>query len=179
MQIDASHHDWFESRAPKCCLIAYIDDATGDLKGARFEPSETTQGYLGVLHVYVSKHGAPLALYSDRHSIFTKHDVEDAKPAQFERAALQLGIEVICAHSPQAKGRVERLFQTLQDRMCRPCVWRASKAWRRPTPGYRATSGATTSALPSRHGSLRTCTDAGWDQPSNWLTSARCTTSVN
>ena len=87
--------------------------------GARFEPSETTEGYLGVLHVYVSTHGAPLALYSDRHSIFTKHDEEDAKPTQFERAALQLGIEVICAHSPQAKGRVERLFQTLQDRMCK------------------------------------------------------------
>ena len=139
VQIDASHHDWFESRAPKCCLIAYIDDATGYVLGARFEPSETTEGYLGVLHVYVSKHGAPLALYSDRHSIFTKHDEEDAKPTQFERAALQLGIEVICAHSPQAKGRVERLFQTLQDRMCKAMRLEgiqgleAANAW---LPGY-------------------------------------------
>ena len=119
VQIDASHHDWFDSRAPKCCLIAFIDDATGQVLGARFEASETTEGYLGVLRCCVSTHGAPLALYSDRHSIFTKHDEEDGKPTQFERAALQLDIESICAHSPQAKGRVERLFQTLQDRMCK------------------------------------------------------------
>ena len=79
----------------------------------------TTQGYLSVLHALVQRHGAPLALYSDRHAIFTKADPEDAKPTQFERALLQLRIEQICARSPQAKGRVERLFQTLQ------CVDRA------------------------------------------------------
>lgn len=119
VQIDGSHHDWFEGRAPKCCLIAFIDDATGRVLGARFEASETTQGYLGVLQRYVLEHGAPLALYSDRHSIFAKHNREDPKPTQFERALLQLGIESICAHSPQAKGRVKRLFQTLQDRLCK------------------------------------------------------------
>lgn len=119
VQIDGSHHDWFEARAAKCCLIAFIDDATSRVLGARFETSETTEGYLGVLERYVVEHGAPLALYSDRHSIFTKHDSEDPKPTQFERALLQLGIEPICAHSPQAKGRVERLFQTLQDRLCK------------------------------------------------------------
>lgn len=119
VQIDGSHHDWFEGRAPKCCLIAFIDDATGRVLGARFEATETTEGYLGVLQRYVAEHGVPLALYSDRHSIFTKHDREDPKPTQFERALLQLGIESICAHSPQAKGRVERLFQTLQDRLCK------------------------------------------------------------
>jgi transposase len=119
VQIDGSHHDWFEGRAPKCCLIAFIDDATGRVLGARFEATETTEGYLGVLKRYVAEHGAPLALYSDRHSIFTKHDCEDPKPTQFERALLQLDIESICAHSPQAKGRVERLFQTLQDRLCK------------------------------------------------------------
>lgn len=119
VQIDGSHHDWFEGRAPKCCLIAFIDDATGRVLGGRFEATETTEGYLGVLERYVSEHGAPLALYSDRHSIFTKHDSEDPKPTQFERALMQLDIESICAHSPQAKGRVERLFQTLQDRLCK------------------------------------------------------------
>lgn len=119
VQIDGSHHDWFEGRAPKCCLIAFIDDATGRVLGGRFEPGETTQGYLTVLERYVTEHGAPLALYSDRHSIFTKHDREDPSPTQFERALLQLDIESICAHSPQAKGRVERLFQTLQDRLCK------------------------------------------------------------
>jgi transposase len=119
VQIDGSHHDWFEGRSSKCCLIAFIDDATGRVLGARFFEQETTQGYLEVLHALVQRLGAPLALYSDRHGIFTKADPEDAKPTQFERALLQLEIEPICAHSPQAKGRVERLFQTLQDRLCK------------------------------------------------------------
>lgn len=119
VQIDGSHHDWFEGRAAKCCLIAFIDDATGRVLGGRFFEQETTQGYLAVLHAVVQRHGAPLALYSDRHGIFTKADPEDRQPTQFERALLQLHIEPICAHSPQAKGRVERLFQTLQDRLCK------------------------------------------------------------
>jgi transposase len=117
VQIDGSHHDWFEGRAPKCCLIAFIDDATGEVLGARFSLTETTQAYFDVLRRYVQAHGVPLALYSDRHSIFTKHNPEDPVPTQFERALLQLGIEPIQAYSPQAKGRVERLFQTLQDRL--------------------------------------------------------------
>ena len=119
VQIDGSHHDWFEGRAPRCCLIAFIDDATGRVLAARFSPTETTQAYFDVLRRHVSAHGAPLALYSDRHGIFTKHDSEEPNPTQFERALLQLGIEGICATSPQAKGRVERLFQTLQDRLCK------------------------------------------------------------
>jgi transposase len=119
VQIDGSHHDWFEARSAKCCLIAFIDDATGRVLSARFFEQETTQGYLDVLHALVQRLGAPLALYSDRHGIFTKADPEDPKPTQFERALLQLHIEPICARSPQAKGRVERLFQTLQDRMCK------------------------------------------------------------
>jgi hypothetical protein len=119
VQIDGSHHDWFEGRSAKCCLIAFIDDATGRVLGARFFEQETTQGYLQVLQALVQRRGAPLALYSDRHGIFTKPNPEDTKPTQFERALLQLDIEPICAHSPQAKGRVERLFQTLQDRLCK------------------------------------------------------------
>lgn len=114
VQIDGSHHDWFEGRSAKCCLIAFIDDATGRVLGAQFFEQETTQGYFAVLRL-----GVPLALYSDRHGIFTKADPEDDKPTQFERALLQLDIEPICARSPQAKGRVERLFQTLQDRLCK------------------------------------------------------------
>lgn len=119
VQIDGSHHDWFEGRADKCCLIAFIDDATGQVLGAKFSPQETTEAYFAVLHEVVQRNGAPLALYSDRHGIFTKSDPEDPKPTQFERALLQLHIEPICAHTPQAKGRVERLFQTLQDRLCK------------------------------------------------------------
>ncbi len=117
VQIDGSPHAWFEDRAPKSCLIAFIDDATGDLMQACFYRVESTRAYLHSLQCYVSAHGRPLALYSDRHSIFTKHDPEDPAPTQFERAAGELNIESILAYSPQAKGRVERAFQTLQDRL--------------------------------------------------------------
>ncbi|MEO5670436.1 MAG: ISNCY family transposase [Ramlibacter sp.] len=117
IQIDGSPHAWFEKRAAKCCLIAFIDDATGRVMAARFYPVESTAAYLDSLQRYVSEHGRPLALYSDRHSIFTKHDPEDPVPTQFERAVGELNIESILAYTPQAKGRVERLFQTLQDRL--------------------------------------------------------------
>ncbi len=116
VQIDGSPHDWFEARGPRCTLIAFIDDATGKIVYARFVPVESSLAYLDALHAYVRKHGRPVALYSDRHGIFTKHDPEDPTPTQFERALKQLGIESILANSPQAKGRVERLFETLQYR---------------------------------------------------------------
>ena len=117
VQIDGSHHDWFEGRAPQCCVIAFIDDATSRVLAGRFSDEETTQDYFAVLNQSVQRHGVPLALYSDRHGIFTKADADDPKPTQFERALLQLGIEPIQARTPQAKGRVERLFQTWQDRL--------------------------------------------------------------
>lgn len=84
---------------------------------ACFEPVESTGAYLRALQAYVGRHGRPVALYSDRHSIFRKHDPEDPEPTQFERAARALDIEPILALTPQAKGRVERSFQTLQDRL--------------------------------------------------------------
>ena len=117
VQIDGSLHDWFEGRGPQCCLIAFIDDATSKVMEARFVPVESSQAYLSALEAYVTRHGCPVALYSDRHGIFTKHDPEDAEPTQFQRATASLGIETIQALTPQAKGRVERLFQTLQDRL--------------------------------------------------------------
>jgi transposase len=116
VQIDGSPHNWFEGRGPRCTLIAFIDDATGKVVYARFVPVESSLAYLDALHAYVLEHGRPVALYSDRHGIFTKHDPEDPAPTQFERAIEQLGIEGILANSPQAKGRIERLFETLQDR---------------------------------------------------------------
>lgn len=117
VQIDGSPHDWFEGRGPRCTLIAFIDDATSRVQEARFVPAETTQAYFDCLHTYIRRYGRPAALYSDRHSIFTKHDPEDAEPTQFQRALSALDIAGIQARSPQAKGRVERLFQTLQDRL--------------------------------------------------------------
>lgn len=117
IQVDGSPHAWLEARAERCTLIAFIDDASAALSYARFEPAETTNAYLRGLRDYVRRFGRPLALYSDRHSIFRKHDPEDPMPTQFERAMRELDIEPILALTPQAKGRVERAFQTLQDRL--------------------------------------------------------------
>lgn len=121
IQIDGSPHDWFEGRAPRCCLLVFIDDATSELMALRFVDTETTFGYMGLLEQYVLEHGLPAAIYSDRHSIFQvnrgdRQDVSD-RQTQFARALEQLGIEGIQANSPQAKGRVERANQTLQDRL--------------------------------------------------------------
>jgi hypothetical protein len=117
VQIDGSPHAWFEQRAARCTLILFVDDATGRVQYARFEPAETARAYLQALRSYVSSYGRPVSLYSDRHSIFGKHDPEDPTPTQFERAVRALDIEPILALTPQAKGRVERAFQTLQDRL--------------------------------------------------------------
>lgn len=119
IQIDGSPHDWFEGRGERCTLLVFIDDATGCLMQLRFAPAETTLDYMRVLHDHILTHGVPVALYSDKHSIFrinTKEAPVDAE-TQFSRAARELGIECIHAHSPQAKGRVERANQTLQDRL--------------------------------------------------------------
>mgnify|MGYP000019396466 CR=1 FL=1 len=120
VQIDGSPHDWFEGRAPKCALIVFIDDATSQLLDLQFYPSETTQAYMSSLRRYLNRYGRPVALYSDRHSIFTVN-TEDAQSGdlltQFGRALKTLDIEGIQANSPQAKGRVERANQTLQNRL--------------------------------------------------------------
>ena len=117
VQIDGSAHDWFEGRGLRCTLIAFIDDATSRVMHAHFAAVESTQAYLDALQRYVITYGRPVALYSDRHGIFTKHDPEDGEPTQFQRALAALDIAGIQALTPQAKGRVERLFQTLQDRL--------------------------------------------------------------
>ena len=119
IQIDGSPHNWFEGRSASCTLLVFIDDATGKLTPLRFMPTETTLGYMRVLHDHIRAHGVPAALYSDKHSIF-RINAQNADPqaeTQFARAARELGIESIHAHSPQAKGRVECANQTLQDRL--------------------------------------------------------------
>lgn len=118
IQFDGSPHDWFEERGPRCTLIVFIDDATSALMALRFAPAETTRAYMETLRDYLDKYGRPLALYSDRHSIFRVNNPErEGELTQFTRAIKTLGIEPIHANSPQAKGRVERANQTLQDRL--------------------------------------------------------------
>lgn len=118
VQIDGSPHDWFEGRGPRCTLIVFIDDATGQLLALRFAPAETTSAYMRVLRDYLSEHGRPVALYSDKHSIFRVNGTDhEGELTQFTRALKTLAIEPIHANTPQAKGRVERANQTLQDRL--------------------------------------------------------------
>jgi transposase len=120
VQIDGSPHDWFEGRAPRCTLIVFIDDATSRLTALHFSPTETMKAYLIALKQHVLAHGAPLAFYSDRHGIFrvnAKDAVSGDGKTEFNRVTDRLNIEQICALTPQAKGRVERSNQTMQDRL--------------------------------------------------------------
>lgn len=118
VQIDGSPHDWFEGRGPTCSLIVFIDDATSALLALRFAPAETTRAYMDTLTDYLTVHGRPVALYSDKHSIFRhNHPDHDGELTQFSRALKTLDIVIIHANTPQAKGRVERANSTLQDRL--------------------------------------------------------------
>ncbi|WP_425919539.1 ISNCY family transposase, partial [Acinetobacter sp. TSRC1-2] len=119
IQIDGSYHDWFEGRAAKCCLLVYIDDATGKLLHLRFCEAETTFDYMLSTRAYIERYGKPLAFYSDKHSVFrvNQKSSQDSKITQFGRILNELNIDIIFANSPQAKGRVERANRTLQDRL--------------------------------------------------------------
>ncbi len=125
VQIDASPHDWLEGRGPRLTLFAAIDDATGEVLALLFRAEEDAQGYFLLVRMIVATHGRPLALYHDRHAIFQVNAPEtvaeqlagEREPTQFGRLLDELAITAIAARSPQAKGRVERLFGTLQDRL--------------------------------------------------------------
>ncbi|NTE28323.1 ISNCY family transposase, partial [Agrobacterium tumefaciens] len=121
VQIDGSHHWWLENRGPKCALLVYIDDATGKLLHLRFAGSENTFDYLHATKAYLQQWGKPLAFYSDKHGVFrSTHASQKDRTGgltQFGRALYELNIDIICANTPQAKGRVERANQTLQDRL--------------------------------------------------------------
>ncbi len=119
IQIDGSHHDWFEGRASKCCLLVYMDDATGRLMHLRFCETESAFDYMLATREYLDKHGKPVAFYSDKHAVFRVSQAETRRTGttQFGRVLHDLNIDLICANSSQAKGRVERANQTLQDRL--------------------------------------------------------------
>jgi hypothetical protein len=115
VQMDGSHHDWFEGRGPRCVLMVLVDDATSRTY-ARFYPAETTEAAFDVFGRWVNRHGVPRSVYADGHSIYRDED-HPQKPTQFGRAMKELAVELILAHSPQAKGRVERMNGTPQDRL--------------------------------------------------------------
>ena len=115
VQMDGSHHDWFEGRGGKCVLMVIIDDAT-NLTYARLYAAETTEAAFDVFRRWAKAYGLPRAVYVDRHGIYRDQDHPD-KPTQFGRAMKDLGVKLIQAHSPQAKGRVERRNALFQDRL--------------------------------------------------------------
>src|SRR3954451_83720 len=120
IQIDGSKHFWFENRGGECTLLAYIDDATSRIQHAAFVSSESTLDYLRETRIYIARYGRPIAFYSDKHAIFrvNKRDAAGGDGmTQFGRALHALNIDIICANSSQAKGRVERANGTLQDRL--------------------------------------------------------------
>jgi transposase len=122
IQIDGSEHRWFEDRGAPSTLLVFIDDATGRLMQLRFVPSESTDSYFEALRGYLEAHGCPVAFYSDKHSVFRvlRKDAKGGQGmTQFGRALAELNIEIICANSSQAKGRVERVNRTLQDRLAK------------------------------------------------------------
>jgi len=124
LQLDGSHHDWFEGRGPRCVLMAYIDDANSRVF-VRFYEYEGTIPAMDSFQRYVQHYGIPLAIYADKHTTYQSpapptvdEQLAGITPtSQFGRALGELGVELIAAHSPQAKGRVERLFKTVQDRL--------------------------------------------------------------
>jgi transposase len=134
VQIDGSHHAWFEDRGDPCVLMGYIDDATGDTFG-RFYDYEGTMPAMDSFKRYIRKRGLPLKVYLDKHSTYKstakatiEEQLEGVEPlSEFERALKELGVEVSHAHSPQAKGRIERLFRTFQDRVIKEMRLRGIK----------------------------------------------------
>jgi len=120
IQIDGSDHRWFEDRAPACTLLVFVDDASSTLMHLQFVRSESTFSYFAALEKYLARHGRPVAFYSDKHTVF-RASTQGARTGhgvtQFGRAMNEMNIEILCANSSQAKGRVERANRTLQDRL--------------------------------------------------------------
>ena len=154
VQIDGSEHAWFENRGPTCTLLAFVDDATSRLMLLRFVVSESAFSYFTATQAYLEAHGKPVAFYSDKHGIFrvNRKTVTGDEITQFGRGLRELNIDIICANSPQAKGRVERAFGTLQDRLVKELrlagigTMEAANAW---LPGFIASYNARFARLPA------------------------------
>jgi transposase len=126
VQLDGSPHDWLQGRGPRLTALGMQDDSSGKILAAQFFPSETSQGYFRLLQSLLPRYGVPVAFYGDRSGVFTRNDdhwsideqlAGQRQPTQFGRALQQLGVTFIAAQSPQAKGRIERLWGVLQDRL--------------------------------------------------------------
>lgn len=120
IQVDGSEHRWFEDRGPMCTLLTYVDDATSRIQLLRFVEGESTFDYMQATKVYLRRYGSPVAFYSDKHTVFRvnkRSSIGGTGMTQFGRALHDLGVDIMCANTPAAKGRVERAHGTLQDRL--------------------------------------------------------------
>lgn len=117
IQVDGSHHDWFEGRGPSCVLMVFIDDATSKITSLHFAKGETLEAYYRGLEKHLNKYGIPLSIYGDKCSVLVARSPKDENFTQFHRSLKELNCELILALSPQAKGKVERVNRTLQDRL--------------------------------------------------------------
>jgi hypothetical protein len=120
IQLDGSEHEWFEKRGPYCTLLSFIDDATSKIMFLKLVKSENVIDYFDAMREYIEKHGRPQALYPDKHAVFRVNRegaLSGSGMTQFGRAMQELDIRLICANTPQAKGRVERRHRDLQDRL--------------------------------------------------------------
>ena len=159
VQIDGSEHAWFENRGPTCTLLAFVDDATSRLMLLRFVVSESAFSYFTATRAYLEAHGKPVAFYSDKHGIFrvNRKTVTGGEITQFGRGLCELNIDIICANSPQAKGRVERAFGTLQDRLVKELrlagigTMETANAW---LPGFIASYNARFARAPANQKDL-------------------------
>jgi hypothetical protein len=116
--VDGSHHDWFEGRLAACVLMVFIDDATSTITSMHFSESESLEAYYQTLKKHLNTYGIPLSIYGDRCAVLTARSPKDSKDmTQFQRTLKELGCKLILALSPEAKGRVERVNRTLQDRL--------------------------------------------------------------
>src|ERR1700720_21695 len=169
LQIGGSDHLWFEDRAAACTLLVFIDDASSRLMELRFVPSESTFAYFAALKAYLRRHGKPVAFYSDKHSIFrvsNENAVSGTGMTQFGRALSELNIEILCANTSQAKGRVERAHYTLQDRLVKELrlagisTIEAANAF---LPSFVANYNGRFAKLPARDKDLHRLLDPGQD----------------
>jgi len=117
IQIDGSHHHWFEDRADPCVLMVFIDDATSTITGLHFAKTECLKSYYETLKIHLNNYGIPLGFYGDKCSVLTPRNPVETNVTQFKKTLQELECELILANSPQAKGRVERANRILQDRL--------------------------------------------------------------
>ena len=158
LQIDGSPHDWLEGRGPRLCLIGAIDDATSKVMGALFVEAESSWGYFRLFSEVFHAHGVSQSIYTDRHSVFwtdrqptIEEQLINKKPAtEVGRALEELGVTLILANSPQAKGRIERMWNTFQDRLVSELRLARPRPWNRPKRSWSVTSPSTTVSSPNR-----------------------------